>query len=224
MTQDLSRAAASAAVEAIGWRYLLGELVATVTVSSLDEAVGAAAVATAACGVDADTHLQVDVRADRIELFLQSGLTVTDRDVELAHGITDALRDLGLDTSPTGPGRSVQLLELAIDALDIPVIRPFWKAVLDYADEHADATPTDALVDPARRGPALWFQQLDEPRPQRNRIHFDITVPHDEADRRIAAALAAGGTLVSDERARAFWILADAEGNEICVCTWQDRD
>jgi 4a-hydroxytetrahydrobiopterin dehydratase len=30
--------------------------------------------------------------------------------------------------------------------------------------------------------------------------------------------------MVSDERARAFWILADAEGNEVCVCTWQDRD
>jgi 4a-hydroxytetrahydrobiopterin dehydratase len=65
---------------------------------------------------------------------------------------------------------------------------------------------------------------MDQPRPQRNRIHFDITVPHDEADARIAAALDAGGTLVSADAARAFWILADAEGNEVCVCTWQDRD
>jgi 4a-hydroxytetrahydrobiopterin dehydratase len=65
---------------------------------------------------------------------------------------------------------------------------------------------------------------MDEPRPQRNRIHFDITVPHEEARSRIAAALEAGGTMVSDTRARAFWVLADAEGNEICVCTWQDRE
>jgi len=82
----------------------------------------------------------------------------------------------------------------------------------------------EALVDPRRQGPTVWFQQMDEPRTQRNRIHFDITVPPAEADARIAAALAAGGTLVSDRRARAFWILADPEGNEICVCTWQDRD
>jgi 4a-hydroxytetrahydrobiopterin dehydratase len=218
MTETLSRTAASDAVE------VLGSLVASVTVTSLDQAVGAAAVAVAACGDDADEHLRADVRGDRLDLSLQSGPAITDRDVELAHGITDAVRDLGLDTSPIGPGRAVQQLELAIDALDIPAIRPFWKAVLAYEDEHGTGSPTDGLVDPTRSGPALWFQQMDEPRPQRNRIHFDITVPHDEADNRIAAALAAGGTLVSDDSARAFWILADAEGNEVCVCTWQDRD
>jgi 4a-hydroxytetrahydrobiopterin dehydratase len=81
----------------------------------------------------------------------------------------------------------------------------------------------EVIVDPRRIGPAFWFQQMDAPRPQRNRIHVDVTVPHDEADARISAALAAGGRLVSDERARAFWILADPEGNEACVCTWQDR-
>ena len=77
-----------------------------------------------------------------------------------------------------------------------------------------------------RRGQsaAIWFQQMDEPRTQRNRIHFDIIVGHDEAAGRIEAALAAGGHLVSDSAAPAFWILADVEGNEVCVCTWQGRD
>jgi len=70
----------------------------------------------------------------------------------------------------------------------------------------------------------VWFQQMDEPRPQRNRIHLDVTVAHDEALARIERALAAGGHLVSDAEAPAFWILADAEGNEACVCTWQGRD
>jgi 4a-hydroxytetrahydrobiopterin dehydratase len=65
---------------------------------------------------------------------------------------------------------------------------------------------------------------MDEPLAQRNRIHFDIAVSHEEAEGRIAAALAAGGRLLSDAEARAFWVLADAEGNEVCVCTWQDRD
>ena len=36
--------------------------------------------------------------------------------------------------------------------------------------------------------------------------------------------IAAGGTLVSDAAAPAFWVLADPEGNEACVCTWQARD
>jgi 4a-hydroxytetrahydrobiopterin dehydratase len=65
---------------------------------------------------------------------------------------------------------------------------------------------------------------MDAPRPQRNRIHLDVTVAHDEAEARVQTALAAGGVLVSAARARAFWILADAEGNEVCVCTWLDRD
>jgi 4a-hydroxytetrahydrobiopterin dehydratase len=80
------------------------------------------------------------------------------------------------------------------------------------------------VVDPHRIGPGLWFQQMDAPRPQRNRIHIDIDVPHDVAEQRVAAALAAGGTLLTDEYARAFWVLADPEGNEACICTWQDRD
>ena len=79
-------------------------------------------------------------------------------------------------------------------------------------------------VDPYGRAPAFWFQQMDAPRPQRNRIHVDVTVPHDVAEQRITAALAAGGTLVSDKAAPAFWVLADPEGNEACICTWQGRD
>jgi 4a-hydroxytetrahydrobiopterin dehydratase len=145
--------------------------------------------------------------------------------VSLAERVTDAVRQVGFDTIPDpAPGRSVQALEIAIDAIDIARIRPFWKAVMGYGDEPGGEGPTDAIVDPVRQGPSIWFQQMDAPRPQRNRIHFDIVVAHDEADRRRAAALAAGGTLVSDAEARAFWILADAEGNEICICTWQDRE
>lgn len=227
MTTPITRAAASAAVEHIGWRYLLGAYLTSVAVDGLDRAGQVVATAAAACGADADAHLRVDVRSDRVELTLQDFDTaaVTARDIELAFGVTDAIRDLGLDTAPALPSvRPVQTLEVAIDALDIAAIRPFWKAVLAYVDEPGHSGPQSPLVDPVRQGPALWFQQMDVPRPQRNRIHFDITVAHDEAQRRIAEALAAGGTMVSDARARAFWILADAEGNEICVCTWQDRD
>lgn len=229
MTIPLTRTAASGAVGTIGWRYLLGTLVSSVAVGSLGQAALVASAAVASCGPDAEGHLRADLRPDRVELTLQTVEldAVTARDAELAHGITDAVRDLGLDTGGATSrhlARPLQQLEIAIDALDIPAVRPFWKAVMGYADEVGDAGPCAALVDPARLGPAIWFQQLDRPRPQRNRIHLDLTVAHDEADARVAAALAAGGRLVSAARARAFWILADAEGNEVCVCTWQDRD
>jgi 4a-hydroxytetrahydrobiopterin dehydratase len=79
------------------------------------------------------------------------------------------------------------------------------------------------LLDPRGRGPSLWFQQMDAPRSQRNRVHVDISVPHDQAEARVAAAIAAGGHLVSDEHAPAWWTLADAEGNEVDLATWMGR-
>jgi hypothetical protein len=95
---------------------------------------------------------------------------------------------------------------------------------LAYVDEPGGSGPEDPLVDPLGQGPAVWFQQMDAPRPQRNRIHLDVSVPHDEAEARTQATLAAGGTLRSDAAAPAFWVLADPEGNEACVTTWQGRD
>jgi 4a-hydroxytetrahydrobiopterin dehydratase len=225
----LSRTAASEAVSDIGWRYLLGTLAVCVPVRSLAQASQLAAAVVAASGPDADAHLRMDLRPDRVELSLQtkSLSAVTGRDTQLARRITGVADGLGLGpagaTSDESP-RPVQMLEMAIDALDIAAIRPFWKAVMAYTDEPGRDGPEDAIVDPAGQLPALWFQQMDAPRPQRNRVHFDITVAHDEAEARGRAALAAGGRLVDDSFARSFWVLADAEGNEVCVCTWSDRD
>lgn len=220
---------ASEAVEAIGWRYLLGTLRTAVAVTSLAQGSEAAAKAVQACGADADRHLWFDVRAGKLVLVLQSldAAAVTDVDVTLAGKVSLAVREVGLETSPdvaSDDARALQLVEVGVDALDIPAIRPFWKAVFAYEDEVTPAGPTAALVDPRRQGPAIWFQQMDAPRPQRNRIHFDICVPHDEARRRIAAALAAGGRVTYGAKAPAFWVLADPEGNEVCVTTWQGRE
>ena len=225
----LSRTAASRAVEAIGWRYLLGTLCTSVAVESIDQALRVSAEAVGACGPDADGHLRADLRTDRAELSLQTRRlgVVTARDVGLAQRISAALRLLGTATAgatSVALPRPVQMLEMAIDALDIPAIRPFWKAVLAYADDPADTGPSAAIADPTGQLPAIWFQQMDAPRPQRNRVHFDITVAHDEAEARVRMALAAGGVLVDDSYARSFWVLADVEGNEVCVCTWTDRD
>jgi 4a-hydroxytetrahydrobiopterin dehydratase len=225
----LSRRAASEAVSDLGWRYILGLLRTSVPAGSLAQATKAASRALAAAGADADGHLSMDVRRDRVVITLQSlaSALVTERDLELARRISGAMGQLGLRTSAdigAGAPRSVQVLEIAIDALDIASIRPFWKAIMGYGDEAGASGPEDPLVDPVGQGPAIWFQQMDRPRPQRNRIHFDVSVPHDEAERRIRAALDAGGVLISDARAPSFWVLADAEGNEACITTWQGRD
>lgn len=211
----------SDAVDAVGWRLVLGALYAEVRVPSLTAA-AAVATAVAAAAEPAQGHLAIDLRADRLVLRLRSPQGVSGDDIATAHAISTALAADGHATTPGAV--SVQALEIAIDALDIPAVRPFWKAVTGYVDETGVSDLIGGLVDPTGRGPAIWFQQMDAPRSQRNRIHLDVDVPHDAAAARLEAALAAGGRLLSDRRAPAFWVLADAEGNEACVCTWQGRD
>ena len=226
--REVSRPEAAEAVNGLGWRYLRGTLCTSVRAESPGQAADVAARVIAAAGNDAGECLRADIRGDRLVLTIQSLATasVTTRDIELAGRISALVAELGLAAGPdTGSGdpRSVQVLEIAIDALDIASVRPFWKAVLGYHDE-TDGGPQDGIADPVGQGPTIWFQQMDAPRPQRNRIHFDVTVPHDEAPHRIEAAISAGGTLRSDAEAPAFWLLADSEGNEACICTWQGRD
>jgi 4a-hydroxytetrahydrobiopterin dehydratase len=231
--RKLSRSEASDAVTRLGWRLVLGELRTEVRTGSLALAADVAGRAATVAG--AEGHLRLDVRSDRVLLSLQTATAawVTERDVELARNISTVVDESrletvsGVDEEEVGSGggeRAMQVIEIGIDALDAAAIRPFWRAVLGYVDEPGWSGPWDGLIDPLGQGPAVWFQRMDAPRPQRNRIHFDVSVPHDEAESRIGAALAAGGTMVNDAQAPAFRVLADAEGNEVCVTTWQGRD
>jgi 4a-hydroxytetrahydrobiopterin dehydratase len=95
--------------------------------------------------------------------------------------------------------------------------------VLGY-EPRADS-PDEDLVDPHDRGPAFWFESMNEPRPGGNgAIHVAVWLPHEQAEARVAAALAAGGRLVRDDHAPAWWTLADTAGNEADVATVTGRD
>lgn len=165
----------------------------------------------------ANHHPDVDLRYPGVTVRLRShdvdGLS--SRDVELARQISAAARELGVTADPT----SVQETNVTIDALDTNDVRPFWRALLGYRE-----VGDEDLVDPQGHGPSVWFQQMDAPRRQRNRLHIDVSVPHDQAESRVTAAIEAGGRLVSDEFAPSWWVLADAEGNEACISTWRGRE
>jgi 4a-hydroxytetrahydrobiopterin dehydratase len=168
----------------------------------------------------ADHHPDVDLRPEGVTVRLTTTTPdpffwLSERDVELARQISAAALELGVPADPT----AVQLVQVTIDALVHPDVMKFWRAVLGYRQ-----VGDEDLLDPHSSGPPFWFQQMDATRPQRNRIHIDVWVPHDQAEARIASALAAGGHLVSDEFAPAWWTLADAEGNEVDVATWMGRD
>ena len=161
-------------------------------------------------------HPAVDLRPDGVTVRLGSTREgrFSERDLVLAQQISGAARELGASADLTG----LQHIQVAIDALVIPDVLPFWRAVLGY-----EQVGDEDLLDPDLEGPPLWFQQMDAPRPQRNRIHVDLYVPHDEAEARVAAAIAAGGRVVNDANAPGWWTLADPEGNEVDVASWPDR-
>ena len=142
---------------------------------------------------------------------------LSERDLELARQISAVARKLGVPADPA----SVQTVQITIDALVIPKVKPFWRAVLGYQDR-ADS-PED-LIDPRGRGASFWFQKMDDPEAEGNRIHIDVWVPPDQAQARIAAAIAAGGHVVTDKYAPAWWTLSDAEGNLADVATATSRD
>lgn len=163
-------------------------------------------------------HPDVELRYRTVSLTLTtwSADGLTDADLRLAAEISEIADRLGhAPSSPRAAGT-----EIAIDAMDIPRVMEFWRATFGLRTHRAD--PRE-LSDPTGALPLLWFQQMDVPRPDRNRIHLDVWVDPAEVDGRIAAALAAGGTLLSDREAPSFWVLADPEGNEVCLCTGADR-
>ncbi len=140
----------------------------------------------------ANHHPDVDLRPDGVTVRLTTTTPdhffwLSDRDVELARQISAAARELGLPADQT----AVQSVQVTIDALVLPEVMPFWRAVLGYRQ-----VGDEDLLNPHSYGPPFWFQQMDAPRPQRNRIHIDVWVPHDQAEARVAAAIAAGGHLV----------------------------
>src|SRR5688572_21233324 len=150
-----------------------------------------------------DHRPDVDLRRDGVTVRL---LTVADdwygmstNDIELARRISQVARDQGLEADPS----AVQSVLVIPGAPVSAEVMPFWQAVLGY--ERRRDSPEEDLVDPRRRGPAFWFEQMDEPRQGGGAIHVAVWVPHEQAEARVAAALAAGGHLVRDQFAPAWW-------------------
>lgn len=129
--------------------------------------------------------------------------------VALAQQIEGAAKDLGLQADPA----RLRFVQFGIDALDVPAVRAFWVKFLGY-EEDARPNVTD-IYDPSWLNPVLIFQQLDEPRPQRNRIRFELAVPEELLPRRIATAVSAGGRVLSENP----YLVADPEGNEVLLGT-----
>ncbi|GAA1980307.1 VOC family protein [Kitasatospora viridis] len=145
--------------------------------------------------------------------------------------------------------------QLVIDCADPQRLARFWAEALGYVPEPAPSgystwreywvavgvpeeelpvgagEMAESIVDPAGRGPRVWFQQVPEPKVAKNRLHLDVKVgggrevPLAVRVQRVGAAVerltAAGAAVlrITDESDAALYgaLLGDPEGNEFCV-------
>jgi 4a-hydroxytetrahydrobiopterin dehydratase len=173
-------------------------------------------------GID-DHPPGIEIRPNGVTVHLVTAaddfMGMSRRDVELAREISAVAVRLGLRAD----GSDIESVQpIVIGATDVKRVMPFWAALLGYI--RRPDSPDEDLVDPRGRGPGVWFEQVENPDDGRPRMHFAVWVPYDNAQARVDAALAAGGTLVYDEAAPSWWTLADPEGNEADVATTRGRD
>lgn len=138
---------------------------------------------------------------------------VTQEDVDLAKRITAIAAELGITADPA----SVSQIELGLDTVDSTKIAPVWAALLTGNPEsQGHGSPSDEIRDVTRRVPNLWFGDADNSSSQR--FHVEIYVAAEVAEQRIAAAVAAGGTIVDDSNSPSLTVIADQEGNKGVLC------
>jgi 4a-hydroxytetrahydrobiopterin dehydratase len=158
-------------------------------------------------------HADLDLRTSWIDVRLHSGYEVggvSEVDVQLARRISAIVAA----EDANNEYQSVSRLELGLDTPDHEKIAPFWAAVLDR--EYVSGDGFADVGDPNQLHPLIWFQRSGS-ETLRQRWHLDVWVDPSQLQPRIDAGVAAGGTLVGDA------ILADPDGNKVCLCTWQGR-
>lgn len=196
------------------WQKLSQPLYARFLVPNLAEAANfVSAVAEVA---DADSrHLDVRLGHGVVDLSLcthADGLWVTQKDIDLARKISSVAEANGLMADPT----SVTQLEVGLDTAHEDRIGPFWSVLLTGSPGNK---VHDSIFDPTSRLPAIWFQSTDDHESPRQRWHFDLWLAPEVADERIAAAVSIGGSVVDASGGPSFRVLADPDGNRVCICT-----
>jgi 4a-hydroxytetrahydrobiopterin dehydratase len=140
---------------------------------------------------------------------------VTQQDVDLARRITEVAADHQLEADPT----SVSMIELGLDTAHSATIAPVWAALLTGdAGSQGRGTPSDEIRDATARVPNLWFGDAEQHEAPRQRFPVEVYVAPEVAGQRIAAAIAAGASVVDDKDAPSLTMIADQDGNRGVLC------
>ncbi len=194
------------------WVVLHGGPTAVFRVGSHLEAAQLAGAIAAVPGLLPRTILTI--AADRLTVRLTRELwAIESPHIDLARAISTVAREHGA----TGDRRAVQEVQLAVAAKPEAIDIGFWRTVLGY-----EPVADDNGIDPLGQGSTVWMQDLDPDRSLRHAMHVDVSVARETAEERVAAALAAGGSIVVDSEAPAAWILSDRAGNRVCIAAWPD--
>ena len=200
------------------WRKLSQPLHTRYLVPNLAEAAGFVVAVAKAVGPDS-RHLEMKLVHGVVDLSLcthEDGLWVTQTDIELAKKISAIARASGLEADPS----AVTQIEVGLDTAHEDKVGPFWSVLLTGS---SDNKVHDSVFDPTSRVPAIWFQGTEDHDTPRQRWHFDLWLAPEVADKRIVAAVSAGGSVVDASEAPSFTVLADPDGNRVCICTAMGR-
>ncbi|MBK4347118.1 VOC family protein [Lacisediminihabitans changchengi] len=196
------------------WRVTATGPQAVFTATSFAQAaslVGPIAAAAERFGVLPDVDVRPEAVVVRVPYRSWDGIPAAAR--EFAVAVSAAAADLDLTPDPSR-AQSIGIYVAQHSEVDV---RPFFLAALGY-EPFGD---TDA-VDPLRSGPQLAFNPITGDAARRGRTHFDVFVPADQAQARVDAALAAGGRLVDDSSAPAWWSLASPDNHGVDIASWTD--
>jgi 4a-hydroxytetrahydrobiopterin dehydratase len=195
------------------WVVLHGGATAVFRVPSMVEAARLAEAVVRATGSDG-AGLLMTIAEGQLTVRLTRDLwRLEERHVQLAGAISAVAREHGAVPDRT----RVQEVQFAIAAQPEAIDVGFWRAVLGYAE-----MSEDNAVDPLGHGSTVWMQELDPAKALRHAMHVDVSLAREQAEQRLAAALAAGGRIVDESNAPASWILADRAGNRVCIAAWPD--
>ncbi len=164
-------------------------------------------------------HPDIKINFGIVDISLcthEDGRWITNLDIELARIISDIALEHKLEAKPS----QVSQLELALDTAHEEDISSFWAVILT---DDQDTKVRDTIFDPYERVPNVWFQTTNEHEVPKQRWHFDLWCAPEVAERKIRHAMEVGGVLVDDSNAPSYIVLADLEGNKVCICTSQER-
>lgn len=195
------------------WVVLHGGAAAVFVTDSFTAAAALAQAVAAVPGLEGSEAL-LTVGDRRLTVRLARGV----ERIEPHHiGIARAVSAVAREHGAVADRGAVQEVQLAVSARPDELDVGFWRAVLGY-----ETLAEDNGADPLGHGSTFWVQELDPAKPLRHAMHIDVSVAREHIERRLAAAVAAGGRIVDESAAPEAWILADLAGNKVCIAAWPD--